>query len=74
MPSMHVCMSIAWLERKLAEFKRADRRRLWCFDCFGMSDTQVYESLVRYKAQWYDAIPSEWCDNVDERWHCKWHK
>ena len=70
---IHVSMSIYWLERELSEFKRADKRRLWCYDCFGMSDKDVYASLEIYKAKWWKFIPVDSCDNIKEDWSCWWH-
>lgn len=69
----HLCVGIAGLERRLSEFKNKDKRKLFCWECFGVSEEQLKEELEEMKAKGWDAIPSENCDNHING-HCQGHK
>ena len=69
----HVVISIRWLENHLASFKSKDKRRLYCYDVHGMSDTDVYAEIEKYKSIWYTVIPNEDCNNLSPEWKCLWH-
>lgn len=55
----HLVCSIAWLENKLASFKSKDKRRLYCYDLFGIDEPELRKEIEEMKAKWYTVIPSE---------------
>jgi hypothetical protein len=72
MKTLHLVMSIEWLERQLNK-KSELKRNKYCIQSFWLNYEQVKEWLEKYKAKWYTVIPWAWCDNILPDWRCWWH-
>lgn len=73
MKTVHLVMSIEWLERELNK-KHMIQRQKYCIDAFGLTYDQVKEWLAEYKAKWFTVIPLSWCDNILPDGRCWGHQ
>lgn len=73
MKTVHLVMSIEWLERELNK-KHIIKRQSYCVEAFGMSYDEVKKGLEEYKAKWFTVIPWAWCDNILPDWRCWGHQ
>jgi len=51
MKTMHLVMSIEWLERELNK-KHIIQRQSYCIEAFGMTYDEVKKGLEEYKTKW----------------------
>lgn len=73
MKTMHISMSIEWLERELNK-KHIIQREKYCIDAFWLSYQDVLQWIAEYKEKWYKFIPGGWCDNIKSDGSCWGHK
>ena len=68
----HIWMSIEWLKEHLKNLTDEEKEE-YAVESFNKSYSNLWAIIIWMQVNGYKYIPSEWCDNYDKTWLCKWH-